>query len=166
MPTAREVGAAWVARNYWGVDHFQLSQDDFSAWAKALLVCANADGNLAPEERDWVIGLGSAWGWSEDLLEELKNYPADEPIDEVIARSDAARAYGGVALIFCAIAASSADGELGETELQAIKRAARELGIDESVVDEALRIHNEEQGIIRQRIRLTYPPSAHFLAKT
>lgn len=166
MSTAREVGAAWVARNYWGVDHFQLSQDDFAAWAKALLVCANADGRLAPEERAWVIGLGSAWGWSEDLLEELETYPADEPIDEVIARSDSALKYGGVAVIFCAIAACSADGALDDSELQAIRQAAEGLGIDESVVDEALRIHNQEQQIIQERIRLTYPPSAHFLARS
>ena len=166
MPTTREVGAAWVARNYWGVDHFQLSQDDFGAWAKALLVCANADGRLAPEERDWVIGLGAAWGWSEDLLEELKTYSADEAIGEVISRSEAAFKYGGVAVIFCAIAACSADGELDESEVQAIRRAAGDLGIEDSVVDEALRIHKEEQRIIQERIRLTYPASAHFLARS
>lgn len=67
-------------------------------------------------------------------------------------------------MVFCAVAACSADGDLDAGELDTIRRAAARLGVDGATVDEALRIHRKEQEVIQERIRLTYAPATPFLA--
>jgi len=47
------------------------------------LVCANGDGQLAPEEREWAIGHSAAFGAPDSWVDELKSYKADEDSDNM-----------------------------------------------------------------------------------
>lgn len=68
----------------------QPPQGAIEAFAKALLIAAKGDREISQAERDWVVGLTAAKGASEKLIEELKNYQADEDIDQVISRDSIA----------------------------------------------------------------------------
>ena len=50
---------------------------------KALLVCANADGNLAAQEKDWIFGYAAAGGVSDAGLQESENYQANESVQSL-----------------------------------------------------------------------------------
>jgi hypothetical protein len=68
------------------------SPEAYDSYTKSILVCANGDGTLAPEERDWVVGLASVFGASDSLVEELKSYKADEDSEKAIGDAPKANA--------------------------------------------------------------------------
>ena len=128
----------------------------YDGYLKSLLICANGDGKLAPEERDWVIGYGSAYGAPDSVLEELKSYEATEDIEKVISvtvESDGSRRY----LVYDAITACSADAEYSDRERATVAKMAAKLGISTDVVKQIEEICMEEAKLREKRLALMYP---------
>jgi hypothetical protein len=128
----------------------------YDGYLKSLLICANSDGELAPEERDWVIGYGSAYGAPDSVLEELKSYEATEDIEKVISvtvESDGSRRY----LIYDAIKACSADAKYSDPERATVAKMAAKLGISTDVVKQIEEICIEETKLREKRLALLYP---------
>ncbi|MBW4570525.1 MAG: hypothetical protein KME31_21615 [Tolypothrix carrinoi HA7290-LM1] len=132
------------------------SPEAYDGYLKSVLICANGDGKLAPEERDWVVGFACAYGASDSLVEELKSYEATEDIEKVISvavESDGSRRY----LVYEAIKACSADGEYSDPERATVAKMAAKLGISCDVVKQIEEICMEEAKLREKRLALMYP---------
>ena len=130
--------------------------EDYNTYLKAVLICANGDGTLAPKERDWVVGFASAYGALDSLVEELKSYKADEDIEKMISNNPVANASRRF-LVYDAILACSADGEYSDPERATITKMAAKLGISQDVVKQIERICIEEIELREKRLKLMYP---------
>ncbi|MFB2980252.1 hypothetical protein [Microseira sp. BLCC-F43] len=137
----------------------QPSIEAYHGYLKSVLICANGDGTLAPEERDWVVGLASAFGAPDSLVEALKTYKADEDIEQVIG--DAPEATGSRRyLVYDAIKACSADGEYSDPERAKVHKMAAKLGVSQDVVQQIEEICLAEAKLWKKRQQLMYPEGA------
>ena len=99
---------------------------------KALLVFARGDGVLSERERSWVVGFAALLGHSDEFLQFVHSYSADDNIDELIEELNASQ-EAQRALLYDAICACTADG-YHELEQQRIHRVAKSLGIPDNVI--------------------------------
>ncbi|MEQ9550621.1 MAG: hypothetical protein RIM23_13510 [Coleofasciculus sp. G3-WIS-01] len=60
-------------------------------------------------------------------------------------------------VVYQAIKASAADGELNEPELDKISQMAELLGVTSEVVEQLVELHKEEEQLRQKRIKLLYP---------
>ncbi|HVK64689.1 MAG TPA: hypothetical protein VM694_09450 [Polyangium sp.] len=155
MTTNRERGLLWLFKDKAGFGAIP-SDDTFVSYMKAVLICANGDGTLAPEERDWVIDHFAAFGAPEALLDAMKSYKADEDIEQVISGTPEANACRRF-LVYDAIRACSADGEFGERERAMVIRMATKLGLTEDLVRQIEALWLEEARYREKRLTLVYP---------
>ena len=158
MTTNRDRGLLWLFKQK--TDFRAIpSAGDFEGYAKAVLICANGDGKLAPEERDWAVGHFAAFGASDALIDELKSYKADEDIEQVISATPAASASRRF-LVYDAIQACSADGAYSDLERAMVIRMAAKLGISEDLVRQIEEVCFEEARLREKRLKLVYPEGA------
>jgi uncharacterized tellurite resistance protein B-like protein len=149
-----DLGALWFLNEQYSLTQRPL--DAYEVYFKALLACANGDGTLADEERDWVIGLADACGCGDAILEKLKYYKADEDIEALVSRSHASNESRRW-VIYDAIKASSADKDYSEQERNVVLKGAKKLGISEDVVQQIEEICLEEAKLRKKRVALMYP---------
>lgn len=150
----REIIGDWVYK--YTLNFKRPSQGAIEAFSKALLIAAKGDREISQAERDWVVGLTAAKGASEQLIEELKNYQANEDIDQVISKdsvADGARE----ALLYTAIEASAADGEYNDGEKASVRKIAAKLGVSEDVVKQLEAHYQEERALFKKKIKTLYP---------
>lgn len=155
MTTSRETGFLWSFKDK---ANFNALPDEktFESYMKAILVCANGDGTLAPEERDWAVGHAAAFGAPDWLVDELKTYKADEEIESLVSvtpETNASRRF----LIYDAIRACSADGAYSDRERTLVIRMAAKLGLSEELVREIEGICLEEARLREKRLKVVYP---------
>lgn len=153
-------GLLWLFKERYGFSKVP-SLEAYDGYIKSLLLCANGDGQLSPQERDWVVGFAYAVGASDSLIEEIKSYEATEDIETVISlgvESNGSRRY----LVYEAIQACSADGEYSELERATIIKMAAKLGISEDVVQQIEEIYIEEMKLREKRQALMYPDGLVF----
>ena len=101
--------ASWFFKYEWDFDAIPTG-GEFSNYMRALLCCANGDGQLQPGEREWVVGYAGTLGVPDELLDELRGYPADDDIAELI-KDDTAVRDSRRAIIYDAVRACAADGD-------------------------------------------------------
>ncbi len=157
----REIIAKWIFKQLRDFDNVP-PKEAIIVYAKALLVCANGDGNLAPAEKDWIIGLTATRGASDAELEELMNYPATDSIEQVIASNQIIFEYAKRAIIYDAIVACSADNEYSEGEKAVVHKAASLIGVSEDVVGQLEEIYTEEKTLFNRKIQLLLPDGHPF----
>jgi tellurite resistance protein len=151
----------WILRDLWGFQT-DIPENDLLSYAKALLVCVNADGTLAKEEREWVVGYCAAVGAEAATIEEVSNYSAEDDLVTVV-RENPNLAKGYVRpLIFDAIKACAADGTYSEEEQAAVRKLAALLGLNEQDLEKLEDLHHEEQALKQKRISIVYPDGRPF----
>lgn len=158
MSTNRERGYLWLIKDKTDIGSFPTA-DIFENYIKAVLICANGDGALAPAERDWAVSHFAALGAPDSLLDELKSYKADEDIEKIVAATpvtDVSRCF----LVYDAIRACSADGAYSDPERATVIRMAAKLGIDEDLVRQIEELCLEEARLREKRLTLLYPQGA------
>jgi hypothetical protein len=153
--SASERGAAWLLKEMWDLGG-RPPIEDYTAYMKSLLICANGEGTLSPAEREWVLGYCAALGAPPELMEELASYPADEDVAEVIARGRLADSTGRATVVFDAIRACDADGDLVAGEMQQITTMATRLGVAD-MVEPLIELYRREKEVRGERIKLLYP---------
>jgi tellurite resistance protein len=153
--TNRNEGFMWLFKDIYNFSKLP-STEAYSGYLKSVLICANGDGTLAPEERDWVVGLAAAVGGSDSLVAELKSYQADEDIEQVISVASAANESRRF-LVYDAIKACSADGQYSDRERATVTKMAAKLGISQDVVKQIEEIYVEEAQLRAKRLELMYP---------
>jgi uncharacterized tellurite resistance protein B-like protein len=153
---ALEIGDRWFLHFDRGFED-KPSDPDYDSYYKALLCCANGDGTLTPEEREWVIGYCAASGGSDQLVEELRRYPATDYIHVVMSKSAHVSNDGARCLVLDALRASAADGDLNAGELKVIRRMATQLNVSAHAVNRLEQLYAEEQALREKRVNLLFP---------
>ena len=85
MNQHRKTVAQWIARE-WGFEPDvmeRIPEEDMLAYGKALLHCANGDGRITQQERDWIMGYLTAAGHTDAVLEQLRTYQGTERIEDI-----------------------------------------------------------------------------------
>lgn len=126
-------------------------------FAKAMIVCAAGDGQLAPEELEWVLGFCASAGASEALLAELR---ALDPrtLDPIALMQQTEQPDLVVrALVYHAIKASDADGVLEPREEQAIRAMAALLGLAADEIDALFALHHDEKALHLRKMQALFP---------
>ncbi|MDI1475078.1 hypothetical protein [Polyangium sp. y55x31] len=158
MTTNKEKGYLWLFKDK--ANFTTLPTDEtFEGYMKAVLICANGDGKLTPEERDWAVGHSAAFGASDSLLDKLLSYKADEDIEQVISMTPASSASRRF-LVYDAIRACSADGQYSDRERATVIRMAAKLGLSEELVRQIEEVCLEEARLREKRLSLVYPEGA------
>lgn len=158
MTTNRDRGLLWLFNQKAGFRTIPTA-DDFEAYAKAILICANGDGKLAPEERDWVIGYFAAFGAPDSVLDEIKTYKADEDIEKFVSKTAVTNASQRI-LVYDSIQACSADGAYSDPERAMVIRMAAKVGVSEDLVRQIEEVCLEEARLREKRLKLVYPEGA------
>jgi len=153
--TTKNVGLLWLLKDRYGLQE-AAGPEDSDSYLKSILICANGDGTLAPEEREWVVGLASAHSVSDSLVEEIKFYKADEDIEKVISRAPQANVFKRY-LVYDTIMACSSDGEYSDQERVTVTKMAAKLGISQDIVEQIEKICIEEIKLREKRLKLMYP---------
>ena len=152
---AHEVGGLWLLREMWDFPA-GVPEDERLDYLKTIMACARGDGELAPKEKEWVIGYGAACGAEQSTVDALEAYDGDEDPVEILERNmPSAETWARVA-IFDAIRASSADHAYDDSEREAVRRVAERLGVSDVVVGAIEAIFQEEQALKRKRIGVVF----------
>jgi tellurite resistance protein len=158
---AHEAGGLWLLREMWDFPS-GVPEDDRIDYLKAIMACARAGTDLAPAEKNWVIGYGAACGAHQATVDALEAYDGDEDVVAIIDRNmPVAETWGRVA-VFDAIRASSADGEYSDDERAAVRREASRLGVSEEIVEALEALYRDEQELKRRRIALVFGDAAPY----
>ena len=155
-----EIGSKWVFDDMWGFTA-DVSQPVLLEFFKALIVCANADGEITDAERAWCIGYCAATGATPETLAELEAYDGAEDIEVVIERGQ----HLGTAhrpVIYDSIRACSADGELSDAERATIGRVAAQIGVTEDEIAEFERIYADDRALRERRIAAVFPVATPY----
>ena len=152
--------APWIKTERYGITKI-LPPETSLIWYKALLLCANGDGELSQAERDWVIGHATTYHpqMNESYIDELRNYNGTGSTDDIekLIFSDPLATKGRYVLIYEAIQASAADDEYSEGEKATIRKMAEKLGVSEAKVIELENLYEEEKALREKRIKVWFP---------
>lgn len=152
----QDTGSLWFVKEEYGFDALP-PREWYASYMRALLVCANGDGALTRREREWVVGFCAAHGGSEELQEELRSYPATDDVRDLMGRDGATNDAVRRSLVYHAIRAAYADGDLSVGERAAIQRMAGQLDVPAEVVDQLLSFHEAERRMKARRMELLLP---------
>lgn len=152
--------APWIKTDRYGITK-TLPPETSVIWYKALLLCANGDGELSKPERDWVIGHATTYHpeMSESQIDELRNFNGTGTTEDIekLVFSDPLAKKGRYVLVYEAIQASAADGDYSDGEKATIRKMAGKLGIGEAKVAELESLFEEEKALKEKRIRIWHP---------
>lgn len=148
-------GLLWLLREYLNFKS-KPPMSDYENYGKALITCANGDGRITKEERDFVLGYFDAFGCEPHILDILREYEGGEDMAEIINRSPLLQATAR-ASVYDAIRACMADGELHADEKATVSRMASSLGLNDFDVQEIIDVYVQELEVKAKRQKLTYP---------
>jgi tellurite resistance protein len=152
-----QLARAWLSQELWGIA--PREDKDLTAIAKAVLICAQGDGELSRAERDWLLGTYAARGVSAELIDELRAYEGKDDLVDILEGTSVRHSAARVVL-YLAIQVCAAGGELSELELAAIVRMGALLGVSQDVVGQLRAVHDEERALRSKRIALAFPDGA------
>tara|TARA_B110000503_G_scaffold138954_1_gene226185 strand:+ start:669 stop:1163 length:495 start_codon:yes stop_codon:yes gene_type:complete len=137
-----------------------VPMDIATTYFKALLVFARGDGILSAKERSWVVGFAALLGHSDEFLQFVHSYSADDNIDglleELSASQDAQRA-----LLYDAICACTADG-YHQQEQQRIHQVAKKLGVPDDVIARIEALVVAEQALTAEKREIFHNNQSPF----
>lgn len=132
-------------------------------YAKALIVCARADGNFHPKEKAWVRGYFCATGAPPSVVALVDEYEGSE--DELIeilggdARTAAAAARN---LVFDALRVCEADGDLAAAERASIHRVAQRMGLDAGAIRQVEAAYEVYKSAFANKMAVLFPEPAPY----
>ncbi|HEY3815891.1 MAG TPA: hypothetical protein VGL81_01910 [Polyangiaceae bacterium] len=126
--------------------------------AKAIMIIASADGELAPAEWAVLVGGFRAAQMPDAMLEELSRFEArGAKLEDYLTGDYKHLKAPGRVMLYTAIWISRADGRYAVEERAMAARAAKILGIDDDVLA-ALESHAEiEEVTAKARAALLFP---------
>ncbi|TMK52542.1 MAG: hypothetical protein E6G66_03790 [Actinobacteria bacterium] len=163
--SVRDITAAWHFEEEWGF--LQVPQGvEFATYGRAVLAAASADGVLAPDEREWIVGYFASIGAPEELLQYFDSVSPSDVAPNVDghlqAFSQTAAGPFNRGLIYDCIRAASADGELTSAERERYVRLAGDLGIDDSITEQIERAYQAESASKARRLALFFPEGTPY----
>ena len=126
-------------------------------FAKAMILCAAGDGELAPAELDWIVGFTANSGGTHELLQELRGLdPTKLDPMQLLAQTERPGLFVH-SLVYNAICAADADGLLEPGEVQTIHAMAMVLGLPESEIDGLFALQREEKALLQRKLATLFP---------
>lgn len=126
-------------------------------FAKAMLLCAAGDGELAPAELEWILGFAANAGATEELLQELRALDPRTLDPMKLLRQTERPGLFVHALVYHAIKAADADGMLEPGEVQTIRGMAMLLELPSAEVDGLFELHAEEKAFHQRKMARLFP---------
>ena len=149
----------WFFKEIWDFkEPPPLIADEF--FGKAIMICANGDGELTQEEKDWIVGYFATNGATEPVLNKLKAYTADEDIQKMVEPIPDPGIHN--AIIYFAIKACDADGEISDGEMATILKLAKQLNISAEVVRSIKALYREEMEMRSKKLKILFPSGSPF----
>mmetsp|Transcript_2422 Transcript_2422/g.2710 ORF Transcript_2422/g.2710 Transcript_2422/m.2710 type:complete len:171 (-) Transcript_2422:52-564(-) len=128
---------------------------DFMMYPKTLLCAANGDGELAPAERNHVIGVAASFMVPDAVIDFLETYEANDDVEELIKDVASVEGMSPIGpLIYHAIQASYADGTFHDDERAVVYKIGAKLGLKKQAVDDIIKLVEDEEAIRQRRIKL------------
>ncbi|MGJ5672474.1 MAG: TerB family tellurite resistance protein [Nostochopsis sp.] len=149
----------WLLKQLYGIKTIPPTED-YETFIKLALICAKGDGVLAPEERKWIVGRAATF--RNPGYELAKTYLADDDLLDVIGNSSTVDNNGRRMIIYVAIQACAADGDLNTDERAKVYKMAKSLGIEEDFVHQIEQLCSEEAKIREKRIALMFPEGVPY----
>lgn len=161
----QELAQLWFEKEEWGFNSI-VPRSVMRLYYRALLVCANGDGILTEEERDWIVGRAAANGLPGETVGELQVYWADDDLRQMLT-SDLPEGVTDISslhrcLIRDAIRACSSDGEYHEEEQAAVHKMAEILEVPDDVVKRLEETVAEITKLRQEEIALMFPDGKPF----
>lgn len=153
-----------LRRNWFFTETWNFKQpppqeaDEF--FGKAILMCAKGDGELSQPERDFIVGYFATIGAPESMVEELQSYDGNDDLKSMVAPIPDPGIFN--AIVYFAIKACSADGELSDGERKRIQRLAKQLNIQPDVVDSIYNLYQDELKMRDKRLQVLFPAGSPF----
>jgi hypothetical protein len=144
---------AWLAKETFGIPPDMaatVSVEENMAYAKALLVCAKGDGDITPDEREWLVGYSVTQGHPHEVVDAIRTYEGDDSIEDLLSASPNMPTYRRF-LVYDALRACASDGDLATEERDRVVAMAELIGVPGDVVNELEQIMQEHQ-VLRQRL--------------
>jgi hypothetical protein len=160
MSDIKKLGQSWIFNWFFGFNQIPTNEDS-CIYMKSVLCCAKGDEVLSSEEKNWAIGFCASWGVEDWVIDELKAYEADEPLEEVIARSPQV-SMAQRDILLSAIWACAANKEYHEKEKAKIRHMASILGVTEEMVEQLEQLQQEESALRQKRMQLLYPEKSPY----
>ena len=155
-----DAGLLWLFHENYGFKMIPPPMD-YDSFIKLLLICANGDGRITPEERGWIVGWVDAFRGPDSAIELSKSYDGRGDIASIVDASPGVR-MSAAAIVYYGIYAAGADGELSPGEVAALKKVAAALGITLTKVDDLIDLYHEERHLRAKRLRHIYPNGIPF----
>ena len=143
---------AWLGRETFGVPTemaVSVSAEENMAYAKALVVCAKGDGEITPDEREWLIGYSVTQGHPQEVVDAISTYDGGDSIEDLLSASANMPAYRRF-LVYDALRACASDGDLAAEERQKVVAMADLMGVPGDVVDELEQLVQQNQELRRR----------------
>ncbi|HVF14829.1 MAG TPA: hypothetical protein VM942_09540 [Acidimicrobiales bacterium] len=126
-----------------------VTEEEHLLYAKAIVVCAAGDAEIAQPEREWIVGLLTTAGVSPEITDAIETYDGSDTIEDLLSATPAMPVYGR-SMIYDALRACSSDGELSAGERDRVFAAADRMNLSRQVVEELEQVVREE-GTLRKR---------------
>jgi uncharacterized membrane protein YebE (DUF533 family) len=151
-------GNLWLLKEDYDISKEIPLGMDYDCYFKSMLLCAAGDGEIAKEERDWILGYAEALGAPPSTLKELETYTptVDTDVKSILSESEAAYMTRRFC-IYYAVAACNADGAYKDGERKAIRKLATALEISEDRVRQIEDMYEDAKKLRRKRLDILYP---------
>ncbi len=150
----------WIFREYYGLPQAPEGSDCIQ-FGKALLCCANGDGELTNVERQWVIGFSYTNGVAQDEVQQFLTYDCSDSLHALMKSRPILKNAQGV-LIYDAIRACDSDGTYNEGEQATIRKMAKQMGLTEMDVERIEDAWTAEKQAKAERIAAIFPAGQAF----
>ncbi len=127
-----------------------ISSEDHTTYVKGIMVCAMGDGEISPQEREWITGYLRTCGDSEDFVESMEAYDGSDTIEDLATRTPNMRVYRR-SMLYDALRACASDGDLSDGERERVLSAADRMGVSRDVVSQLEQIVQEERALRKRR---------------
>lgn len=134
MSNETMIAVSSFAKDNYGIS--AASVESMTNYGYVLLAIAGADGEVSPQELEWLIKHQSQFGAPEEVIENYKSFDyKNADIKELLANItvDVDTWSAAPELVYHAILMSSADGVYAEKEREKVKEAAKIMGVPDDI---------------------------------
>lgn len=134
-------------------------------YAKALIICASADGHFHPKEKAWVRGYFCATGAPPSVVALVDGFQGSESdVVDILAADPRTAAAAARNLVFDALRVCEADGDLAEAERASIHRVASRMGLDAGAIHQVEAAYEVYKSAMANKMAVLFPQAAPYQA--
>eukprot|EP01103_Thecamoeba_quadrilineata_P007919 TRINITY_DN17739_c0_g1_i1.p1 TRINITY_DN17739_c0_g1~~TRINITY_DN17739_c0_g1_i1.p1 ORF type:complete len:174 (+),score=32.59 TRINITY_DN17739_c0_g1_i1:23-544(+) len=154
--SAAELGRKWFARVDRGFTDGAPQPRHWKSYGVALIQCAAGDGELHPKEKEYILGYCATFGADDEVIKFLDNYQPEADFDpakyyEKMQHDLPVMKHAPNYLIFDALSASYADGDLATEEINVVRKFAKALNVSDDEFEIILNLVKTEKERLKEK---------------